>query len=64
MSITTDIIGFSILGKLHIGPVKVLGHFNDRFNSFNGFKLFSLSSLLFRIKTYILGAQLLVIFQV
>ena len=50
ISITTDIIGLSILGKLHIGSVMVLGHFNDRFNSFNGFKLFLLSSLPFGIK--------------
>ena len=40
ISITSEPIRFSILGKLHIGPVMVFGGFIFRFKSWGGFKLF------------------------
>ena len=39
-SITTELIGFSFLGKLNIGSVMVSGYFIFRFKSWKGFKLF------------------------
>ena len=46
ISITTEPIGFSYLGKLHMGPVMVLGYFILRFKSFKLFfyPLFDLSN--------------------
>ena len=40
ISITTEPIGFSILGKLHIGPVIVLGYFIFSFKLVDSFKTF------------------------
>ena len=37
ISITTVLKGFFILGKIHIGPVMVLGYFSFRFKSWEGF---------------------------
>ena len=39
ISITTELIGFYILGKLHIGSL-VLSYFIFRYKSWNGLKLF------------------------
>ncbi len=41
VSITTEPIWFSILGKLHIGPVIVLGYLILSFKYWDGFKQFS-----------------------
>ena len=40
ISITNKLIGFSTLGKLHIGPVMVLAYFSFRFKSWDDFKEF------------------------
>ena len=40
ISITTEPIGFSILGKLYIGPVIVLCYFIFRFKLVDSFKTF------------------------
>ena len=40
MNITTEPTGFSILGKLRIGPVMVSGYFILINKSLDGFKLF------------------------
>ena len=40
ISITTETIGFSVLGKHHTGPVMVLGYFVFRFQTLDGFQLF------------------------
>ena len=42
ISITTELIGFSISGKLHIGPEMVLGYLIFRCKASDGFKLFFL----------------------
>ena len=43
ISLTTEPIGLSALGKFHIGPVMVLDYFNFRFKSWDGLKLFFMS---------------------
>ena len=64
ISINTKPIGFSILDKLHIGPIIVLGYFISDLSLRMGLSYFSIPSLPLRIQSpLILGVMPLVIYK-
>ena len=53
ISITTELIEFSFLGKLHIGSGMVLGYFIFRFKPWDGFRLsFAFYLFIYRVSRF------------